>query len=184
MTTYKELYDTALSEIIAVCQNVEKYSNVPDTVKSGYTRVVSLTGGDTTNGGKHWDESTGSEHSKTISARFRVKNPIAEVYRSVVETQFESYINSCGYSNILNNNTTPRGEILFMMAVSEFVTAKVYTAQGANSSRVSCYNPDATPTVVAYDKELTIKPKDTNINSAILKNTGQINVNYIHEFVQ
>lgn len=173
MTTYRELYDTALNKIKSICQNVSNYSgNVPSTVKESYTKTKSHTG---TEGS--------SSHSKTVTARFRIKNSIPQVSASVVESQFDSYMNSCGFKSILGGNTTPRGEILFMMAVSEFITAKVYTVQGLNSSKVTCYNQDTTPTVVSYNSESTINAKDTNINGAILKNTAQVKVNYYHEFV-
>lgn len=172
MTTYRDLYDTAITKIISVCQNVSNYSgNVPSEVKGSYTKTKSHTG---TNGS--------ADHRKTITARFRIKNPTPQVSEAVVESQFDSYMTSCGFKPFLASNTTPRGEILFMMAVSEFITAKVYTVQGLNSKKVTCYNQDTTPTVVSYNSEPTINAKDTNINGAILKNTAQVKVNYYHEF--
>ena len=172
MTTYRELYDTALTEIKSVCQNVSNYGNVPQHVKTGYTNAVATTG---------WDPSGGA-HKKRVTARFRIKNPIPQVSASVVEDQFNNYMTECGFKSILGSTTTPRGELLFMMAVVEFVTAKIYTAQGRGSSKVACYNKDTTPTVVYYNNEPIIKKQDTNINDAILKNTAQVKVNYTHEF--
>ena len=172
MTTYKELYDTALDKIKAVCQNVSNFGNVPSTVKTGYNQTKSVTGTDGS-----------GKHTKTVTARFRIKNPTPQVSASVVDSQFDSYMNSCGFKPILNSNTTPHGEVLFMMAVAEFVTAKIYTVQGRNSSKVTCYNQDTTPTVISYNNDPVIKTQDTNINGAILKNTAQIKVNYAHEFV-
>lgn len=172
MTTYSDLYNKALSEIKAICENVSNFSNVPSTVKSGYTRTASATGSDPSNG----------NHTKTITARFRVSNPIPQVSASTVESQFESYINSCGYKNVLKNTTTPRGEILFATAVTEFVTAKICTVQGSNSSKVCVYNQNTSPTIVSYSSDTDITTTDTNINSSILKNTSQIKVNYIYEF--
>lgn len=172
MTTYRDLYTTALEEIKKVCKNVSDFGNVPPNVKTGYTYTVTKNGDDTS-----------GKYAKTIKARFRIKNPINQVDKSVVESQFDSYMNSCGFKPILDANTTPRGELLFMMAVVEFVTAKIYTVQGINSSKVACYNQETTPTVVSYSNEPIIKTQDTNINGAILKNTAQVKVNYVHEFV-
>lgn len=173
MTTYRELYDTAITKIISVCQNIKNFGNIPSTVKVGYTQTQSVTG--------DYDPSGGA-NTKTVKARFRIKNPISEVEESIVKSQFDSYMNSCGFKNILDNQTTQRGEILFMMAITEFVTAKVYTVQGRNSAKMTCYNQDTTPTVISYNSEPFIKTNDTNINGAILKNTSQVKVNYYHEF--
>lgn len=183
MTTYRDLYNTALTEIKSVCQNVSNYGNVPRSVKTGYTLTKSVTGRDLTYGGEHWTDE-GKSHLKRISAGFSIKNPITQVSESIVDEQFEDYMDSCGFKPlILDSTTTPRGELLFMMAVAEFVTAKIYTVQGQGSSKLPCYNTTTTPTVVYYNNEPIIKKEDTNINDAILKNTAQVKVNYTHGFV-
>lgn len=182
MTTYRELYDTALTKIKSVCHNVSHYGHIDPKVKTGYTLTRSVTGRDLTYGGEHWD-GEGNNHLKPIRTRLSIKNPVTQVSADTVNSQFYSYMEKCGFSSILDANTTPRGELLFMMAVAEFVTAKIYTAQGQSSNKVPCYNTTTTPTVVYYNNEPIIKKEDTNINDAILKNTAQVKVNYTHGFV-
>ena len=184
MTTYQDLYGTALEEIKKVCKNVSDFGNVPSTVKTGYAHTVMAHGAEVKDKDGNPYPNT-KKHIKTIKACFSINNPIRQVSAKDVDEQFEDYMSSCGFKQpILDSTTTPRGELLFMMAVVEFVTAKIYTAQGINSSRVACYNDsDTKPTVVYYNNESIIKKEDTNINDAILKNTAQVKVNYTHKFV-
>jgi hypothetical protein len=187
MTTYRDLYNEALTKIKKVCQNVTNFGifgNVPREVKEGYTHTATVLGAEVRDKDGNLDPE-GNKHRKTIKARFSINNPITQVSAEVVDKQFKDYMTDCGFIPILDSITTPRGELLFMMAVAEFVTAKIYTAQvRSRTAKSPCYNQYTTPTVVYYNNEPIIKKEDTNINDAILKNTAQVKVNYTHGFVQ
>lgn len=164
MTTYRELYNNALSKIKSVCKNVSSYSSVSSNLKSGYSKGVTST--------------QGGNYPQRPYAYLKISNVVPQVETSTVDSQFSTHMSNCGFSSILDTNTTARGEVLFMRAVGEFCSAKIYTAQGQNSGKFVCYNPNGTPTVSAYNNSLNISATDANILDVITKNASTSTVVY------
>lgn len=166
MTTYRELYNNALSKIKSVCKNVSNYGSLPSQMKSGYSQGVTST--------------QGGNYPQRPYAYLKISNVVPQVTTDTVDSQFSTHISNCGFSSILDTNTTARGEVLFMRAVGEFCAAKIYTAQSRNSGRFVCYNPDSTPTVSAYNSTLNISTADANILDVISKNASTSTI--VHNF--
>ncbi len=166
MTTYRELYNNALSRIKSVCKNVSNYGSLPSQMKSGYSQSAT--------------SSQGGNYPQRPYAYLNISNIVPEVTTSTVDSQFSTHITNCGFNGILDTNTTKRGEVLFMRAVGEFCASKIYTAQSRNSSRVVCYNPDTTPTVSSYNSNLNISSVDANILDVISKNASPVTI--VHNF--
>lgn len=166
MTTYRELYDNALSRIKSVCRNVSNYGSLPSQMKSGYSQSATST--------------QGGNYPQRPYAYLRISNVVPQVATGTVDSQFSTHINNCGFGSMLDTNTTKRGELLFMRAVGEFCAAKIYTAQSRNSGRFVCYNPDVSPTVSTYNSALNISSTDANVLDGISKNLSPITI--LHKF--
>lgn len=168
---YQELYDQALSTIKSLCINVSNYSALDAAFKSGYSKRYT-TGRATL--------------TETIS------NPIGQVATSTVDSDFSSWMTTCGITSYLNQTVEvdSRGLFNFYGALASFSTAKIRTIAGnAVTTQQVVYVPGTTPTAITklpYTSRLMyavdVSTYFTQINAIIVNNTKSYVVKYTYSF--
>ena len=106
---YRDLYNTALSQITAACKNVSNFASLPAMYKAGYTHNVPI--------------STNSKYPFKVV--YTIQNPISEVASSTVSTAFDASMDSHGIKAKLDQTVTTEGLIQFYKALASFCTANV-----------------------------------------------------------
>ena len=168
---YQELYDKALNTIKQLCMNVSNYDGLDAAFKAGYSK----------------NYTTGrATLVETIS------NPIGQVATSTVDSEYFSWMTTCGITSYLNQTVEvdSRGLFNFYGALASFSTAKIKTIAG-NASTVQqvVYIPGTTPTAITklpYTSRLMyavdVSTYFTQINAIIINNTKSYVVKYTYTF--
>lgn len=180
--TYQTLYDQTLSQIKSACLNVSNYTLLPSAYKSGYSEItehpITFVYGNTTH--------TLNTQKVTVTP----KNPISQIATSVVNTDFKTFMNACGFGTTipLSSETTARGCVSFYNAVASFVQKNVCYVQGRNKDKCIVYVRNYTSGstgITANVGALIVSDDITNVNnvlSNIITNTART-VSMTYNFV-
>lgn len=171
--TYQTLYNQTLEQIKLVCLNVSDFASLPSAYKSDYSELTEhpIT--------YQYDGKTYTLNTQTI--KVTPKNPISQIATSVVDTDFKTFMNACGFgtTTALSAITTARGCVSFYNAVASFIQKNVCYVQGRNKDKCIVYvrnytsgSTDITANtgaLIAYDDATEVN----NILSNIITNTAR-----------
>lgn len=172
--TYQTLYDQTLGQIKSACLNVSDFASLPYAYKSDYSEL-------TEHPITYQDDNGKTYTLNTQTVKVTPKNPISQIATSVVDTDFKTFMNACGFgtTTALSSNTTARGCVSFYNAVASFIQKNVCFVQGRNKDKCIVYVRNYTSgstgitantgALIAYDDATEVN----SIISNIITNTAR-----------
>ena len=168
--TYATIINNIKTFIKTKCVNITDYGNIPGEFKSGYTNVITISGGN----------AMATCYCTITSAG----NYVVQATTSDVDTDMTNFCNAIGLTPYLNQTVKDTEFIKFMNDIIAFCSAKLAFATSVyNSNRYLIYNKNQT----TYGTTYTINEGSANkiveltdVTSAINKLMTDIN-NLIRE---